>query len=401
MLGEDDAKVTDIFDKCLDWSDYREAKAAGVYPYYHPVTGSSGGEVEVGGRSLILAGSNDYLGLSKDPRLAEAADRATHRYGTTCSGSRLLNGTIDLHEQLEHAVAGFLGFEAALVMATGFQTNLSLAALLGRDDEVYADQSNHASLVDAARLGFARHRRYRHLDLSHLDRLLTTGREGAGRLVVTDGMFSMEGDLCDLAGLVKVARRHGARIMVDGAHDTGLLGAGGRGVVEHFGVEGDVDLVSMTFSKCFGSVGGAIAGETDVITFLRHQARSAIYSVGLSPGSTAAALTALEIVRSEPERRSAVLDLGERLRDGLRSLGFNIGSSVTPVVPVILDDDALCLRFWTELFHNGVFAHAILPPAAPAGQPLIRTTLTAMHTDAQLATVLEVFARVGRRLGVL
>lgn len=393
--------MADLFDKALAWRDYHETKAAGLYPYYHPVYGSRDGEVEVGGRTLIMAGSNDYLGLSRDPRLAEAADRATRRYGTTCSGSRLLNGTIALHEELEAELAAFLGFEAALVMATGFQTNLALAALLGRDDEVYADQSNHASLVDAARLGFARHRRYPHLDLSQLDRLLGNGRAGAGRLIVTDGMFSMEGDLCDLPGIVKLARQHGARVMVDGAHDVGLLGAGGRGVVEHFGAEGDVDLLSVTFSKCFGSVGGAIAGPAEVVTFLRHFARSVVYTAALSPGATAAALAALGVIRAEPQRRSRTLSLGERLRDGLRSLGFDVGRSVTPVVPVILDDDTLCLRFWRELFDEGVFANPVLPPAAPPGKALIRVTLTAAHTDAQLDRVLATFATVGRRLGVL
>jgi 8-amino-7-oxononanoate synthase len=323
-----------------------------------------------------------------------------HRFGATCSGSRLLNGTLELHERLEQRLARFLRREAAVVVTTGFQANLALAALLGRGDTVFADRENHASLTDAVRLGQATHRRYPHGDLEHLDRMLAAARSG-GRMVVTDGVFSAGGDLCDLPGLVKLARAHGARLVVDGGHDVGVLGRQGRGTPEHFALEDDVDLVTVTLSKSFGSLGGVLAGPAEVIRYLRHHARSLIFAASVPPANAAAALAALDIVESEPQRRHRVFDLAEVLHNGLRALGFSTGGSQTPIVPVHIGDSTRCLRFWTDLLAAGVFANAMIPPAVAEGGALIRLCVTAHHTEEQIGRIIDAFAAVGRRLGVV
>ncbi|SEQ47292.1 aminotransferase class I/II-fold pyridoxal phosphate-dependent enzyme [Streptomyces radiopugnans] len=369
-------------------------------PYYRPLT-ARGAEVELDGRTVVMAGCNDYLGLSADPRVTEAAARALRRYGVSCSGSRVLNGTLALHEELEGRLAAFVGGEAALVTTTGFQANLALAALLDERDAVFADMSNHASLVDAVRLGGAAHHRYRHRDLGHLGRLLAASEPGRGRLIVTDGMFSMEGDLCPLPGIVELARRHGARLVVDGAHDIGLLGARGRGVSEHFGLIGEVDLVTGTLSKCFGSVGGMLVGPASVVEHLRHSARSVLFSAAMPPASAAAALASLRIIESEPERRRRVFGHARRLLAGLRSLGWDTGDSTTPVVPVYVGDSRLCLRVWQELLDAGVFTNAVVAPAVARNRALIRVTPQAIHTDDHISRVLDAFARVRRGLGPL
>ncbi|MGK5448539.1 aminotransferase class I/II-fold pyridoxal phosphate-dependent enzyme [Streptomyces radiopugnans] len=369
-------------------------------PYYRPLT-ARGAEVELDGRTVVMAGCNDYLGLSADPRVTEAAARALRRYGVSCSGSRVLNGTLALHEELEGRLAAFVGGEAALVTTTGFQANLALAALLDERDAVFADMSNHASLVDAVRLGGAAHHRYRHRDLGHLGRLLAASEPGRGRLIVTDGMFSMEGDLCPLPGIVELARRHGARLVVDGAHDIGLLGARGRGVSEHFGLIGEVDLVTGTLSKCFGSVGGMLVGPASVVEHLRHSARSVLFSAAMPPASAAAALASLRIIESEPERRRRVFGHARRLLAGLRALGWDTGDSTTPVVPVYVGDSRLCLRVWQELLDAGVFTNAVVAPAVARNRALIRVTPQAIHTDDHISRVLDAFARVRRGLGPL
>ncbi|GAA3654538.1 pyridoxal phosphate-dependent aminotransferase family protein [Streptomyces chitinivorans] len=383
---------------------HRLAAQSTSRPYYRPLS-SRGAEVGIDGRTVVMAGCNDYLGLSADPRVTEVAARALRRYGVSCSGSRVLNGTLALHEELEGRLAAFVGGEAALVTTTGFQANLALAALLDERDAVFADMSNHASLVDAVRLGGAAHHRYRHRDLAHLGRLLAASESasdpgrGRGRLIVTDGMFSMEGDLCPLPGLVELARRHGARLVVDGAHDIGLLGAGGRGVTEHFGLIGEVDLVTGTLSKCFGSVGGMLIGSASVVEHLRHSARSVLFSAAMPPPSAAAALASLDIIESEPERRQRVFGHARRLLAGLRSLGWDTGDSTTPVVPVYVGDSRLCLRVWQELLDAGVFTNAVVAPAVARNRALIRVTPQAIHTDDHITRVLDAFARVRRGLG--
>lgn len=384
--------MADIFAKCREWPGARTARAAGTYPYYRAITEHlGGGEVVVEGRRMVMAASNDYLGLAADPRVRQAAADATARLGTSCSNSRLLNGTLALHERLETELAAFLGREAALVTTTGFQANLVLSCLLGREDVVLLDQHCHASLVDAARLADARFTRFRHNDMDHLARLLDRGDPATGRLIVTEGLFSMMGDLSALPQLVSLATRAGARLVVDGAHDIGLLGESGRGAGEVLGVEEHIDLVTGTLSKSFGSLGGFLAGSEEVVDYVRHHGRALIFSAAAPPGALAAALTALDIIRREPEHRERARALGARLHEGLRALGYDTGPGHSPVVPVFAGSDSDCLRLWNTLFAAGVFAHAILPPAVPPGRALVRLSLTAAHNEAQLDRILDVF----------
>jgi 8-amino-7-oxononanoate synthase len=394
--------MADVFEKCFTWKDYKIAKATGLYPYFRAIEESHGAtEVQIEGRRVIMVGSNNYLGLSADPRVKEAAIKATERFGTTCSGSRLLNGTLVLHEELEEKLARFLGREAALVVSTGFQTNLTLASILGRKDTVFADRANHASLVDGVRLSFATERKYRHNDLEHLEQLLQSAEPGTGKLIVTDGVFSMEGDICDLPRIVELAQRYGARVMTDDAHAMGVLGEKGRGTSEHFGLEKEVDLVMGTFSKSFASLGGVMAGPKDVINYMRHKARSVIFSASMTPAAVAAALKAVEIIEAEPQRRARLLDIAEKMHNGFRAMGFDTGVSVTPVVPVLIGDQVKCFRFWRALHEAGVFANPVVPPAVEPGQAIIRTSFMATHTDAQLDQVLDTFERIGRKLNVI
>ncbi|MEV4567798.1 pyridoxal phosphate-dependent aminotransferase family protein [Nonomuraea sp. NPDC049419] len=385
----------DPFTKCRLPQEVEALVAAGVYPFYLPVEGRPrGGEVVAAGRRVLLAGSNDYLALSGDPRLAAAGVAATEELGAGNSGSRVLNGTLALHERLERELAAFLGHEAAMVVSTGYQANLALSALFGPRDVVVADRHMHASLIDAARLGQAELRRYRHNDMAHLETLLEGVGGDRGAMVLTEGMFSVGGDLCDLPGVAKHAQRHGARVVLDSAHDAGLLGAGGRGAAEHFGLGAAVDVQTVTFSKCFGTLGGAVAGPRHVVDYLRHSARPALFSASLPPSCTAAALAALDIIRTEPQRRRAVLAAAERLRAGLTRLGYTIPPGGTPTVALPMADALTCCRFWAKLLEEGVLANVMLPPGVPGEQPLIRLSVTAAHTTAQVDRILEAVATV-------
>jgi len=395
--------MRDVFDKCPAFKDDRIAKAAGLYPYFRPIEASHGStEVDIEGRRVIMVGSNNYLGLAGDPRVKEAAHEAIRRFGTTCSGSRLLNGTLTLHEELESRLAKFLNREAALACSTGFQTNVAtVSAILGRHDIVYTDRQNHASLVDGVRLGFAEEKRYRHQDMGHLESLLEGSDPEAGKIIVTDGVFSMEGDLCNLPKIVELAQKYRARVMTDDAHSMGVLGAHGRGTAEYFGLEAQTDLVMGTFSKSFASLGGVIAGPYDVINFIKHRARPVVFSASMTPASVASALKALDIIEAEPQRRTRLLDIAEKMHNGFRSMGFDTGVSVTPVVPVLVGDQVKCFRFWKALFEAGVFTNPVIPPAVEPGHALLRTSYMATHTDAQLDRVLEQFEKIGRRMSII
>lgn len=394
--------MSDVFEKCSSWKDYKIAKATGLYPYFRVIEASHGAtEVEIDGRRVIMVGSNNYLGLSADPRVKEAAIKAVEKFGSTCSGSRLLNGTLTLHEELEHKLARFLNRDAAVVISTGFQTNLALASILGRHDIVFADRGNHASLVDGVRLSFATERKYRHNDLEHLEQLLQAADPEAGKIIVTDGVFSMEGDICNLPRIVELGKKYNARIMTDDAHAMGVIGEQGRGTSEYFGLERETDLVMGTFSKSFASLGGVLAGPQDVITYIRHKARSVIFSASMTPASVAAALKSLEIIQAEPQRRARLLDIAEKMHNGFRAMGFDTGVSVTPVVPVLIGDQVKCFRFWRALHEAGVFANPVTAPAVEPGHALIRTSYMATHTDAQLDQVLDTFERIGKKMGVI
>jgi len=391
----------DILEKCAGFTAAREAMAAGIYPYFIPMTESEGTEAVFQGQRLIMCGSNNYLGLTTDPRVRQAAIDAIRRFGTSCTGSRFLNGTLELHEQLEHELADWVGKEAALVFSTGMQSNLgAISALVGRGDIVILDKDNHASIVDGARLGWGDTKRFRHNDMADLERILAGIPDNKGKLVVVDGLYSMGGDIAPLPQLAEVCKKHGARLMLDDAHALGVLG-GGRGTAAHFGLTDQVDLIMSTFSKSLASLGGFVAGDETVIHYIKHFARSLIFSASISPANAAAALASLKIMREEPERVERLAQIAGRMRKGYRELGLNIGPSTTPIIPIIIGDDTATLMFWKLLFENGVFVNPVLAPAVPAGMQLLRTSYMATHTDEQLERVLETFQKVGRQLGLI
>jgi 8-amino-7-oxononanoate synthase len=394
----------DLFQKCDGFTRARQIQAKGIYPYFIPLAGSEGTEVQIGARRLIMIGSNNYLGLTHHPRVRSAAQDALLRYGTSCSGSRFLNGTLELHEELERRLARFMGKQAALCFSTGFQTNLgAISALCGKDDVIYCDRENHASIIDGCRLSFAELRKFKHNDMADLEAQLQRPQDqGKGRLIVIDGLYSMMGDLADLRTVIALARKYGARVMVDEAHSVGVLGRFGRGAAEHCGVLEEADLVMGTFSKSFASLGGFIAGPESVIHYVKHHARALIFSASIAPASAAAALAALDVIETEPQLRTRVLALAHRVRQGLARAGFQVrGSPESPIVPVIVGDQERMMRLWRTLFDGGVFANAVTVPAVPVGMDLIRTSYIASHSDEQIEMVIERFAAAGRRVGLL
>jgi len=391
----------DLFEKCRNFTAAKEAMERGVYPYFIPLNENEGTEVVYQGRRLIMCGSNNYLGLTTHPKVREAAIEAINRFGTSCTGSRFLNGTLAMHEQLEAELAEWVGKEAALIFSTGMQTNLgTISALIGRDDVVLLDKEDHASIVDGARLGYGKIERFRHNDMDHLERVLKSIPDSAGKLIVVDGLFSMEGDLANLPEMVKIAKYYGARLMVDDAHGMGVMG-GGRGTSAHFGVTEEVDLIMSTFSKAFASLGGFIAGDESTIHYIKHVARSLIFSASIPPANTAAALAALHVMRDEPQHSHRVIEVADKMRKGFTELGFNIGNSITPVVPIIIGDDEKTFITWKLLFENGVFVNPVISPAVSAGRQLLRTSYMATHTDAQMEKVLEIFKKVGKQMGLI
>lgn len=390
----------DIFEKCDGYTRSREVKAAGLYAYFIPLSGSEGTEVEIGGRRLIMIGSNNYLGLTHHEHVRQAAIDAIHRYGTSCSGSRFLNGTLELHEELERRLAAFMGMEATLCFSTGFQTNLgAISAICGKDDVILCDRENHASIIDGCRMSFADVFKFRHNDVVDLEKQLQRAGD-RGKLIVVDGLFSMMGDLAPLREIRALADRYGARLMVDEAHSMGVLGERGRGAAEHCGIR--ADLVMGTFSKSFASLGGFIAGPANVIEYMRHHARSVIFSAAIAPASAAAALASLDLIETRPDMRKRVLEVAHNVRTGLRDLGFNTaGTKDSPIVPVIVGQQERMLRLWRTLFDAGLFTNPVTQPAVPIGQDLIRTSYIASHTDEHVAQILERFAVAGRKFGLV
>lgn len=391
----------DIFEKCSKYTTAREVIASGYYPYFIPLTENEGTEVVYHGRRLIMCGSNNYLGLTTHPKVRQAALDAIQRFGTSCTGSRFLNGTIELHEQLELELAKWVGKEAALVFSTGMQTNLgTISALVSRDDMVLLDKQDHASIVDGAKLSWGKTVRFRHNDMADLERVLSQAMGGGGKLVVVDGLFSMEGDIAPLPEIIPLCKKYNARLMVDDAHATGVLG-GGRGTAAHFNMTGDVDLIMSTFSKSFASLGGFIAGDDDVVHYIKHHARSMIFSASIPPANAAAALAALHVMQEEPERIQRVNDIAATMRKEYIRLGFDIGKSETPVVPILIGDDMRTLTIWKALFDAGIFVNPVIAPAVPESRQLLRTSYMATHTDAQMSRVLETFAKVGKQVGLI
>ena len=391
----------DIFEKCYQYTQAKDLIKEGFYPYFLPLDESEGTEVEFEGQRLIMCGSNNYLGLTTHPKVKKAAIDAIERYGTSCTGSRFLNGTLALHERLEKELAEFVSKENSLIFSTGMQVNLgTISALTGRSDVLILDKDDHASIVDGARLGYGKIERFRHNDIEHLEKVLQSIPENLGKLIVVDGVFSMGGDLADLPAILPLAKKYSARIMVDDAHGMGVTGKG-HGTAAQFGVEDEVDLIMSTFSKSFASLGGFIAGDEDIIDYIKHKARSLIFSASIPAANTAAALAALDIIRKEPELADRVNAIAEKMREELKRMGFNVGESVTPIVPVIIGDDMRTFQTWKGLFEKGVFVNPVISPAVPQGMQLLRTSYMATHTNEQIDRVLEIFHGVGKTLGVI
>ncbi len=391
----------DIFDKAYNYTMANDFKEAGLYPYFLAMEGNEGSEAIYKGRRIIMCGSNNYLGLTVHPKVREAAKNAVEKFGTSCTGSRFLNGTLEMHLELEQQLAEYVGKEAALVFSTGMQVNLgTVSAVVGKGDVVILDKDDHASIVDGARLSWGEIKRFRHNDLKDLERVLNLVGPDKKKIVVVDGLFSMEGDIAPLPEIVPLLKKYNARLMVDDAHGIGVLGRG-RGTAAHFGMTDEVDLIMGTFSKSFASLGGFIAGDKVVVDYIQHTARSLIFSASIPPSNAAAALAALKIMREEPERVDRLTEVGKIMRKGFSDLGFDIGNSETPVIPIIVGDDVKTFVFWKALLDAGVYVNAIIAPATPPGRQLLRTSYTAVHSDDQLDRVLETFAQVGKELGVI
>ena len=391
----------DIFEKCRNYTQAKEAMAGGFYPYFIPLDENEGTEVEFEGKRLIMCGSNNYLGLTTHPKVKEAALNAIKRFGTSCTGSRFLNGTLAMHEQLERELAEFVGKDKTLIFSTGMQVNLgTISSLVSRDDVVILDKDDHASIVDGARLGYGKIERFRHNDAAHLERVLQSIPGSQGKLVVVDGVFSMGGDLADLKSIVPMAEKYGARVMVDDAHGMGVTGRG-RGTAHQFGLTDKVDLIMSTFSKSFASLGGFIAGDEAVVHYIKHTARALIFSASIPAANAAAALAALDIIRNEPKRVDRVNAIADRVRKDMRAMGFNVGESVTPIIPVIIGDDQRTFMIWKALFKKGVFVNPVIAPAVPQGSQLLRTSYMATHTDEQVDKVMETFRAVGKEVGII
>jgi len=377
-------------------------RAAGVYPYYRTLTTAQEPRVRHQGRELVMLGSNNYLGLTNHPDVKAAAAAALARYGTGCAGSRLLNGTLDIHVRLEQRLAEFLGRSAVLIFSTGFQVNLGvLSCLLDRSDVAFLDKLDHASIIDGCRLAFGRSYKYRHNDMEDLEKKLRTVSEEKGKLIVVDGVFSMEGDLAALPEIVELKRRYRARLMVDDAHGIGVFGEHGRGTPEHFDVESEVDLVMGTFSKSLAAIGGFIAGDGLVIEHIKHNARAAIFSAAPPPPCVAAAMKALEIIEREPERRKRLWENTNYMKREFDGLGFDTCGSASPVIPLAIGDDMDAYQMTVKLQEAGVFANPVVSPAVPHGQAMIRTSYMASHNREHLDFALEAFARIGRELGII
>ncbi len=402
----------DLFEKCRSFTRADETKALGLYPYFHAIEESEGPVVRIGGKKVIMAGSNNYLGLTADPRVKEAAVKATQKYGTGCSGSRYLTGTLDLHVQLEERLAKFFGKEDCLLFSTGYQTAQGIIpTLVQRGEFVVSDKDNHAcivagNLMAAGAASFVADGeqgvvRYKHNDMKHLETVISKLPLESSKLIVSDGVFSTSGEIVDLPNMVRVAKMYNARIMLDDAHAVGVIGKGGRGTASHYGLEKETDLTMGTFSKTFASLGGFVVGDRSVINYLKHHATALIFSASPTPASVAAALAALDILEKEPERIDRLMRNARKMRQGFKSMGFRVVEHDSAVVPVIIGDTEKVLVMWKHLFESGVFVNAFIRPGVPPGMEMLRTSYMATHEDEHLNIILDVFSDVGKKLGVL
>jgi 8-amino-7-oxononanoate synthase len=396
------AKIADVFRRAKSFTKADEARAVGLYPYFRAIQESHDTVVVIDGREMVMVGSNKYLGLTHDPRVLEAAEAAARRYGTGCTGSRFLNGTLDLHEEVEAELAAFSGKQAAMMFSTGFFTNqAAISTLVGRSDVVIIDKLDHASIVEGCMLSMGQTERFKHNDLAELERILEGLEPRKGRMIAVDGIFSMEGDIAPLPRILELCQRYGARLLVDEAHATGVRGPNGAGACEHFGLAAQTDIITATFSKSFASIGGYIAADADVIDYLKHHSRPFIFSASMPPYAVATVRAALKIIREEPERRANLWANARYMMENFRRLGFDVGACETPIVPVITGDTQTTLVVWKTLFDEGVFTNPVVSPAVPENQCRIRTSYIATHTREQLDFVLEKFEKVGRQLGLI
>ncbi len=397
----------DIFDKCMKFTRAKEAMESGMYPYFKPIRENHGPRVIMDGKEIIMIGSNNYLGLTKDPRVQEAAIKAIEKYGTSCSGSRFLNGTLELHEELEEKLATFVKKEAALCFSTGYQSNLgAISTLISKDDTIITDKTNHASIFDGIFLSAGLNmginiKRYRHNDMEDLERVLSKIEPEKPKMIITDGVFSMEGDLVKLPSLVEIAKKYNTRVYVDDAHGLGVEGKTGRGTQEHFGIWDEVDLVMCTFSKSFASLGGFIAGKSEVIHFIKHFSRPLIFSASMPPANIASVLKSLEIIQNEPEIVHRLQNIGKKMIREFQALGFDTGESQTPIVPLIIGEDEKTFAFWRTLFDEGIYTNPVISPAVPPDRALIRTSYMATHSDNDLDFVLDKFKNIGKNFGLI
>jgi 8-amino-7-oxononanoate synthase len=392
----------DVFEKCLKiYETTQGLRARGYYFFFRKLESPQDSEVVVNGKRVIMIGSNNYLGLTNHPRVKEAAIKAIEKFGSGCAGSRFLNGNLEVHEELETKLARFFRKEAALIFATGYQTNLgTISALLGRNDVAIIDKYDHASIIDGCRLSFGKVKKYRHNDMRDLERVLEAAKD-KGKLIIVDGIFSMEGDIADLPNIVKLAKTYGARVMVDDAHAIGVLGEGGRGTAEHFGLEDQVDLIMGTYSKSLAAIGGFVAGSREVIDFIKHVGRSMMFSASLPPSLVASVSTALDIIEEQPQLRTQLWKNTHKMLKGYKELGYDTGTSETPIVPIIIKDSMKVYEMCKLLFENGVFVNPVVSPAVPPGRELLRTSYMATHTEEQLNKVLGAFEKVGKQLGLI
>ena len=392
----------DIFQKCIDWKDSDTVRQMGLYPYFRVIASGQDPIVTMNGDAVIMLGSNNYLGLTNHPEIKKAAAAALAAYGTGTAGSRFLNGTLEIHVELEERLARFMKREAVLTFSTGFQVNLGvISSLVDRCDVVILDNLDHACILDGARLSYGRVLKYQHNDMESLEERLRSVEPDRGKLIVVDGVFSMEGDVADLERIVELKNEYGARLMVDDAHGVGVMGEDGRGTSEHFGVEGDTDLVMGTFSKSLATVGGFVAADRPIIEWVKHHARSLMFSAAPPPASVASAIKAIEIIEREPERRQQLWDNTRYMKREFTTLGFDTGNSASPVIPLVVGDDITAFRMTMRLQEEGVFANPVVSPAVPPGRAMIRTSYMATHTREHLDRALEAFAKVGRELEVI
>lgn len=395
-------KHPDLYTKMYQFVRTDTARALGYYPYYPKIENSDATEVTIDGKQKIMLGSNNYLGLTNHPKVIEAGIEALKKYGSGLTGSRLLNGNILLHDELEEKLADFVEMEDALVFSTGMGVNVgTIVSVCGPKDLVLSDEYNHASIVDGIRFSRAQKSIYKHNDMEDLEKKLKNADPKLPRLIVTDGIFSMEGDIVKMKELVELSKKYPSRVMVDDAHSLGVLGPHGNGTAAHFGVTKDVDLIMGTFSKSLGCVGGFIAGEKKVIEYIKHHSRQIIFTASLPPSNVASVMTALELVKSEPERRAQLWENTEFVRKGLQDMGYDTGESTTPVIPVLIGKDSKTFQVWKELMEAGVYTNPVVAPATPPGRGLLRTSYMATHTKKQLEFCLDMFEKVGKKAKVL